>query len=87
MSSFSIVRSLRLPVPVKLAFNNQERVDKLFERIASQVEPSVAELKAVFENEAFKRASVNKKKLCLLILFLILMSFIGMLQQRNWQKI
>lgn len=55
MSSFSIVRSLRLPVPVKLAFNNQERVDKLFERIASQVEPSVAELKAVFENEAFLR--------------------------------
>ena len=64
MSSFSIVRSLRLPVPVKLAFNNQERVDKLFERIASQVEPSVAELKAVFENEVFlKEHQLTKETL------------------------
>lgn len=64
MSSFSIVRSLRLPVPVKLAFNNQESVDKLFERIASQVEPSVAELKAVFENEVFlKEHQLTKETL------------------------
>ena len=75
-------------MPVKLAFNNQERVDKLFERIASQVEPSVAELKAVFENEAFLREHQLTKKLCfLLILFPIFMSFIGMLQQRKLAKI
>lgn len=53
MSSFSIVRSLRLPVPVKLAFNNQERIVDLYKRIASQVEPSEEQLKAVFENEKF----------------------------------
>lgn len=64
MSSFSIVRSLRLPVPVKLAFNNQESVEKLFERIASQVEPSVDKLKAVFENEQFlKENNLTKETL------------------------
>nr|WP_298659575.1 endolytic transglycosylase MltG [uncultured Flavobacterium sp.] len=53
MSSFSIVRALRLSVPVKLAFNNQERIDDLYKRIASQVEPNEIQLKAVFENEKF----------------------------------
>lgn len=69
MSSFSIVRSLRLPVPVKLAFNNQENVDKLFERIASQVEPSVDKLKEVFENEQFLKEN-NLTKETLLTFFI-----------------
>ena len=53
MSSFSIVRALRLSVPVKLAFNNQERIEDLYKRIASQVEANEDQLKAVFENENF----------------------------------
>lgn len=53
MSSFSIIRSLRLNVPVKLAFNNQEKVDDLFVRIASQIEPDTTKLKAAFTNDAF----------------------------------
>jgi hypothetical protein len=36
MSSFSIVRALRLNIPVKLAFNNQEKVQDLFVRIATK---------------------------------------------------
>lgn len=56
MSSFSIVRALRLPVPVKLAFNNQERIEDLYKRIASQVEPDEQQLKAIFEDEKFLTA-------------------------------
>ena len=53
MSSFSIVRSLRLNVPVKLAFNNQEKIQDLFVRIASQIEPDTTKLNAVFINDTF----------------------------------
>ena len=48
MSSFSIVRALRLNVPVKLAFNNQEKVQDLFVRLASQIEPDTTKLKDIF---------------------------------------
>ena len=53
MSSFSIIRSLRLNVPVKLAFNNQEKIQDLFVRIASQIEPDTTKLNAVFMNDTF----------------------------------
>ena len=53
MSSFSIVRALRLNVPVKLAFNNQEKVDDLFVRLASQIEPDTTKLKDIFTNDTF----------------------------------
>lgn len=61
MSSFSIVRALRLNVPVKLAFNNQEKIDDLFLRIASQIEPDTTKLNEIFMNEAFlKENGLNK---------------------------
>jgi len=61
MSSFSIVRALRLNVPVKLAFNNQEKVQDLFARIASQIEPDTTKLNAIFTNDAFlKENGLNK---------------------------
>lgn len=53
MSSFSIVRALRLNTPVKLAFNNQEKVQDLFVRIASQIEPDTTKLKEIFTNDTF----------------------------------
>ena len=53
MSSFSIVRALRLNIPVKLAFNNQEKVQDLFVRIASQIEPDTTKLKEIFTNDTF----------------------------------
>lgn len=55
MSSFSIIRSLRLNVPVKVAFNNQESVEKLFERLSSQIEPSQQKLSDTFSNDTFLR--------------------------------
>jgi UPF0755 protein len=53
MSSFSIVRALRLNTPVKLAFNNQEKVQDLFVRIASQIEPDTTKLNEIFTNDTF----------------------------------
>ncbi len=53
MGSFSIVRALRLNIPVKLAFNNQEKVQDLFVRIASQIEPDTTKLKEIFTNDTF----------------------------------
>lgn len=61
MSSFSIVRALRLNVPVKLAFNNQEKIQDLFERMASQIEPDTTKLNAIFLNDVFlKENGLNK---------------------------
>ncbi|MEW5675065.1 endolytic transglycosylase MltG [Flavobacterium enshiense] len=53
MSSFSIVSSLRHNVPVKLAFNNQESLAKLVQRISSQVEPDSLTLTEVFTDSTF----------------------------------
>lgn len=53
MTSFDIVRSLRLDVPVKVAFNNQETIEKLVERLSSQLEPDTLTLKEAFTNPKF----------------------------------
>ncbi len=53
MSSFSIIRALRHNNPVNVSFNNQETVDKLFERLDEQLEPSKSDLMKTFNNEAF----------------------------------
>jgi UPF0755 protein len=38
MNSYALVKTLRLNSPVKLAFNNQERVENLAGRVGSQIE-------------------------------------------------
>ena len=53
MNSFDIVRAMKSNVPVKLAFNNQETLEKLAERITTQVEPKKEELLAAFLNPDF----------------------------------
>ncbi|HSD14334.1 MAG TPA: endolytic transglycosylase MltG [Flavobacterium sp.] len=53
MSSFSIVSSLRHNVPVKLAFNNQESLSKLVQRLSSQIEPDSLTLTKVFTDSVF----------------------------------
>jgi len=53
MSSFSIVSSLRHNVPVKLAFNNQESLGKLVQRLSSQIEPDSLTLTEVFTDSTF----------------------------------
>jgi len=41
MNSFELVSTLRQNVPVKLAFNNQERLENVMGRVGSQIEATV----------------------------------------------
>ena len=53
MSAFQLVSAMRRNVPVKLAFNNQERLENLCERLSSQIEPDRAKLLATFRDSIF----------------------------------
>lgn len=53
MTSFEMIRSLRLNVPVKVAFNNQETLGKLVQRLATQLEPDSLKLEVAFTNTPF----------------------------------
>ena len=53
MSAFQLVAAMRRNVPVKLAFNNQERLENLCERISAQIEPDTIKLLAAFRDSAF----------------------------------
>lgn len=53
MSAFQLVGAMRRNIPVKLAFNNQERLENLCERISSQIEPDTTKLLATFRDSIF----------------------------------
>jgi len=53
MSAFQLVAAMRRNVPVKLAFNNQERLENLCERLSSQIEPDTTKLLATFRDNTF----------------------------------
>ena len=53
MSAFQLVGAMRRNVPVKLAFNNQERLENLCERLSSQIEPDTTKLLASFRDSIF----------------------------------
>ena len=53
MSAFQLVSAMRRNVPVKLAFNNQERLENLCERLSSQIEPDTTKLLATFRDTSF----------------------------------
>jgi UPF0755 protein len=53
MSAFQLVAAMRRNVPVKLAFNNQERLENLCERLSSQIEPDTTKLLATFQDTIF----------------------------------
>jgi len=53
MSSYDLVKSLRSNVPVKLAFNNQERLEDFAGRISSQIEPDSILLLKTFKDSIF----------------------------------
>lgn len=53
MSAFQLVGTMRRNVPVKLAFNNQERLEDLCERLSTQIEPDTTKLLATFRDTAF----------------------------------
>ena len=53
MSAFQLVSAMRRNVPVKLAFNNQERLENLCERLSNQIEPDTTKLLATFRDTTF----------------------------------
>lgn len=53
MNSNEIINALRQNVPVKLAFNNQERLEDFAGRIGSQIEADSTKLMASFLNKKF----------------------------------
>ncbi len=57
MSAFQLVGTMRRNVPVKLAFNNQERIENLCERLSSQIEPDTTKLLTVFRDSTFLKSN------------------------------
>lgn len=53
MNSNDIVNTLRVNVPVKLAFNNQERLENFAGRISSQIEADSLSLLTAFKDKKF----------------------------------
>lgn len=53
MSAFQLVGAMRRNVPVKLAFNNQERLENLCERLSTQIEPDTTKLLSAFYEPEF----------------------------------
>lgn len=53
MTSFDLVRSLRKNTPIKVAFNNQESLGKLAQRLATQLEPDSLQIVEAFTNKTF----------------------------------
>jgi UPF0755 protein len=53
MNSFELVSTLRQNVPVKLAFNNQERLENFVGRVGSQIEADSISLLTTFKDSTF----------------------------------
>ena len=53
MNSFELVSTLRQNVPVKLAFNNQERLENVMGRVGSQIEADSTSLMKIFKDSTF----------------------------------
>lgn len=53
MTSFDMIRALRLNVPEKVAFNNQESLGKLAQRLSNQLEPDSLAFVKAFTDETF----------------------------------
>ncbi|GGF13248.1 endolytic transglycosylase MltG [Flavobacterium limi] len=62
MNNIDLVRAMRSNVPVKLAFNNQERLENFAGRIGSQIEAdSLSLLKAIKDSTFLKENGFNEK--------------------------
>ncbi|WP_304196967.1 endolytic transglycosylase MltG [Flavobacterium alvei] len=53
MNSYQLVKALRSNIPVKLAFNNQERLEDFAVRVSSQIEPDSLMLMNTFKDSLF----------------------------------
>ena len=55
MNSYDLVKAMRSNIPVKLAFNNQERLEDLASRVSSQIEPDSLTLMNTFKDSIFMK--------------------------------
>lgn len=53
MGNFAMIASLRRNVPVKIAFNNQERLENVAQRIGAEIEPDSLQLITAFRDSVF----------------------------------
>ena len=53
MNNFELITSLRNNIPVKLAFNNQERIENVVGRVSSQIEADSVSLIKIFKDSTF----------------------------------
>jgi len=53
MGNFALIASLRRNIPVKIAFNNQERLENVAQRIGSEIEPDSIQLITSFKDSIF----------------------------------
>jgi UPF0755 protein len=53
MNSYNLVKAMRYNIPVKLAFNNQERVENFAGRVGSQIEADSLSLLTSFKDSVF----------------------------------
>ena len=61
MNSYELVKAMRSNVPVKLAFNNQERLENFVGRVSSQIEPdSITLLKTIKDSVFMKENGFNE---------------------------
>jgi UPF0755 protein len=62
MNSYDLVKSLRYNIPVKLAFNNQERLENFAGRVGSQIEAdSLSLLNAIKDSVFLKENGFNEE--------------------------
>lgn len=57
MSNYDLIQALRRNVPVRLTFNNQERLENLVSRMSSQIEPDSISLMESFTEPEFLKES------------------------------
>jgi UPF0755 protein len=53
MNNFELITALRNNIPVKLAFNNQERIENVVGRVSSQIEADSISLMTIFKDPTF----------------------------------
>ena len=69
MSAFQLVAAMRRNVPVILAFNNQERLENLCQRLSTQIEPDKATLLETFYDAEFlKKNGFTKENVFVMFL-------------------
>ena len=57
MNNFELISALRNNIPVKLAFNNQERIENVVGRVSSQIEADSVSLMKIFTDSTFLKVN------------------------------